>query len=61
MKFKAAVTGLLVAMPIAGNYYDLYILPYIYISGIYRVFEIDKEFSFIIGYIIFFSSFKDVN
>ena len=25
MKFKAAVTGLLVAMPIAGNYYNLYI------------------------------------
>ena len=58
MKFKAAVTGLLVAMPIAGNYYNLYILPYIYISGIYRVFEI--EFSFIIGYIIFVSSFMDV-
>ena len=46
MKFKAAVTGLLVAMPIAGNYYNLFY------HNLYRVFFISN--------IIFVSSFKDV-
>ena len=35
MKFKAAVTGLLVAMPIAGNYYFTSILGFI---GLYRAY-----------------------
>ena len=40
MKFKAAVTGLLVAMPIAGNYYFTIISGFM---GLYRAFIMGSE------------------